>query len=90
MIKRVLVSLIMVLCLSGVCFAVGMDKTSIGMTTYTLECDPCKCPVNGMADCYEFMAQLERARQDQYKNAIELLERAKKFRVLLMIILEDK
>ena len=114
MIKRLLISLIMVLCLGGVCFgnntvyvckehdgvcdslsnlcvpsdvaikawsdAVGqIDHSSGGMRTMTLECDPCKCPVNGMVDCYEFMATQERSKQTRYKDAVDLLERAKKY-----------
>lgn len=60
--------------------AVSLMERPIGnLITSTVECDPCKCPTNGMASCYEFMASKERAKEQRHKEAVALLERAKKY-----------
>jgi len=57
------------------------DNPSVGVIAYTAECDPCKCPVNGMADCYAFMEKRERERMAKHKNIHDILDRAKKYGV---------
>lgn len=52
-----------------------------GLTITTTECDPCKCPVNGMASCYEFMAEREKLKVEAYQIASEILELVKRYGV---------
>jgi len=55
------------------------DNPAVGVIAYTSECDPCKCPVGGMSDCYLFMAKREREKEDRHKNINDILDRAKKY-----------
>jgi len=40
----------------------------------TLECDPCKCPAS-MADCYAFMAEKEREKEENNRKMRDIYER---------------
>ena len=57
----------------------SIPRSLSGVISYTAECDPCKCSVNGMAACYEFMAVRERDRENRTEQARALVERAKKY-----------
>lgn len=55
----------------------SMPRDTEGIASTTAECDPCKCPIDGMAGCYSYMAQREREKERQYDEIVALLERAK-------------
>lgn len=42
-------------------------------------CNPCSCPVNGMASCYEYLAQSERDKADRQRRGQDLLNQALKY-----------
>lgn len=44
-------------------------------------CDPCSCPTNGMAACYEYMAKEERIKANKRKYMNELLDQARMYGV---------
>jgi hypothetical protein len=41
-------------------------------------CTPCSCN-NSMASCYEYLAEQERFKIQEYSDALALIERAKKY-----------
>jgi hypothetical protein len=55
------------------------QSINLGGNLTTTECDPCSCPADGMADCYEFMAEIERGKVKMYKLSVEVLEAVKKY-----------
>lgn len=56
-----------------------MDKPTFGIDIVNAVCTPCSCMTHGMASCYEYMAEQERAKEQAYRDAIDLLKRAKKY-----------
>lgn len=59
--------------------AYGQSIDIGGLTITTTECDPCKCPVNGMAACYEFMAEREKLKVEAYRLSVKILELVKRY-----------
>jgi hypothetical protein len=59
--------------------AYGQSIDVGGLTITTTECDPCKCPINGMAACYEFMAEREKLKVEAYQLSVKLLELVKRY-----------
>ena len=53
------------------------SQAMIGLRTIAAECDPCKCPTS-MADCYSFMAEQERRKEEAQKRSMEIFDRFKK------------
>jgi len=53
-----------------------MEDSSLGINATTLECNPCRCPTDRMAACYEFQAERERRKEAAYKDARAVFERA--------------
>lgn len=56
-----------------------MDRPSIGVSRVYAVCNPCSCPINGMAACYEYMAAEERAKTEKHRYMKDLLEQAEKY-----------
>jgi hypothetical protein len=56
-----------------------LPSDTFGVTITPAVCDPCTCPINGMAACYEFMAQNEREKERYRAEEWKLLERALQF-----------
>lgn len=56
-----------------------MDRPAIGIVTTYAVCNPCSCPLNGMASCYEYMAKEERMKAEKHNYMRDLLSRATKY-----------
>jgi len=44
-------------------------------------CNPCSCPTNGMANCYDYLADKERRKQEQKRQTKSLIDRFAKYGV---------
>ena len=50
-----------------------------GIQAEHANCDPCKCPTNGMEECYRFMAEKEKLKVEAYQISSKLLELVKRY-----------
>ena len=64
----------------GVILDIYKESINIGGTQAEYaNCDPCKCPTNGMEACYRFMAEREKLKVEAYQISSELLGLAKRY-----------
>jgi hypothetical protein len=53
-----------------------VNRPKLGYEFVYAVCNPCSCPVNGQAACYEYLADKERNEEKRRKEELDLLDRA--------------